>query len=343
MSKLTEKLKAVAAAVASIEKQFGRGAVMTLGGDAQEQKVSVISSGSVGLDRALGVGGYPRGRVVEVFGNESSGKTTLTLHAIAQVQAAGGVAAFIDAEHALDISYARKLGVRVEELLVAQPDTGEQALEITEQLVRSGAVDLIVVDSVAALVPRAEIEGEMGDAHMGVQARLMSQALRKLTGAVSRSGACIVFINQIRMKLGVMFGNPETTTGGNALKFYASVRMEIRRTGNIKDGDAVVGSRARVKVVKNKLAPPFQEAEFDLLYGSGIHRAGEVLDLGVATGLIEKSGSHFSLRGERIGQGRERATEWLREHPEAMEALGRELAGIPPLPYPTAPAEAAAA
>ncbi|MCP3101944.1 recombinase RecA [Myxococcus sp. K15C18031901] len=342
MSKLTEKLKAVAAAVASIEKQFGRGAVMTLGGDAQEQKVAVIASGSVGLDRALGVGGYPRGRVVEVFGNESSGKTTLTLHAIAQVQAAGGVAAFIDAEHALDISYARKLGVRVEELLVAQPDTGEQALEITEQLVRSGAVDLIVVDSVAALVPRAEIEGEMGDAHMGVQARLMSQALRKLTGAVSRSGACIVFINQIRMKLGVMFGNPETTTGGNALKFYASVRMEIRRTGNLKDGDAVVGSRVRVKVVKNKMAPPFQEAEFDLLYGSGIHRAGEVLDLGVATGLIEKSGSHFSLKGERIGQGRERATEWLREHPDAMEAVGRELAGIPPLPCPTAPMEAAA-
>ncbi|NPC85976.1 recombinase RecA, partial [Pyxidicoccus fallax] len=322
MSKLTEKLKAVAAAVAAIEKQFGRGSVMALGGEAREQKVAVIPTGSVGVDRALGVGGYPRGRVVEVFGNESSGKTTLTLHAIAQVQAAGGVAAFIDAEHALDVSYARKLGVRVEELLVSQPDTGEQALEITEQLVRSGAVDLIVVDSVAALVPRAEIEGEMGDAHMGVQARLMSQALRKLTGAVSRSGTCIIFINQVRMKIGVMFGNPETTTGGNALKFYASVRMEIRRTGNLKDGDVVVGSRSRVKVVKNKVAPPFQEAEFDLLYGTGIHRAGEVLDLGVATGLIEKSGSHFSLRGERIGQGRERAAEWLREHPEVMEALG---------------------
>ncbi|MFP2959509.1 recombinase RecA [Myxococcus sp. 1LA] len=335
MSKLAEKLKAVAAAVASIEKQFGRGSVMTLGGEAREQKVAVIPSGSVGVDRALGVGGYPRGRVVEVFGNESSGKTTLTLHAIAQVQAAGGVAAFIDAEHALDVSYARKLGVRVEELLVSQPDTGEQALEITEHLVRSGAVDLIVVDSVAALVPRAEIEGEMGDAHMGVQARLMSQALRKLTGAVSRSGTCIIFINQIRMKIGVMFGNPETTTGGNALKFYASVRMEIRRTGNIKDGDAVVGSRARVKVVKNKVAPPFQEAEFDLLYGSGIHRVGEVLDLGVATGLIEKSGSHFSLRGERIGQGRERAAEWLREHPEVLESLGKELTGAA---LPSAPA-----
>ncbi|GHG69437.1 recombinase RecA [Comamonas sp. JC664] len=342
MSKLAEKLKAVAAAVASIEKQFGRGSVMTLGGESREQRVAVIPSGSVGVDRALGVGGYPRGRVVEVFGNESSGKTTLTLHAIAQVQAAGGVAAFIDAEHALDVSYARKLGVRVEELLVSQPDTGEQALEITEHLVRSGAVDLIVVDSVAALVPRAEIEGEMGDAHMGVQARLMSQALRKLTGAVSRSGTCIIFINQIRMKIGVMFGNPETTTGGNALKFYASVRMEIRRTGNIKEGDAVVGSKARVKVVKNKVAPPFQEAEFDLMYGSGIHRVGEVLDLGVAAGLIEKSGSHFSLRGERIGQGRERAAEWLREHPDVLESLGKELTGAPAATTPSAPVEAAA-
>jgi recombination protein RecA len=327
MNKVTEKLKAVAAAVAAIEKQFGKGAVMPLGGEAQEQKIAVIPSGSVSLDRAMGVGGYPRGRVVEVFGNESSGKTTLTLHAIAQVQAAGGVAAFIDAEHALDVHYARKLGVRVEELLVSQPDTGEQALEITEQLVRSGAVDLIVVDSVAALVPRAEIEGEMGDAHMGVQARLMSQALRKLTGAVSRSGTCIIFINQIRMKIGVMFGNPETTTGGNALKFYSSMRLEIRRTGNLKDGESIIGTRARVKVVKNKLAPPFQEAEFDLLYGVGIHRAGEVLDLGVQTGLIEKSGSHFSLRGERIGQGRERAAEWLREHPEALEGLATELIG----------------
>jgi recombination protein RecA len=274
--------------------------------------------------------------VVELFGNESSGKTTLTLHAIAQVQANGGVAAFIDAEHALDVNYARKLGVKVEELLISQPDTGEQALEITEQLVRSGAVDLIVVDSVAALVPRAEIEGEMGDAHMGVQARLMSQALRKLTGAVSRSGACIIFINQIRMKIGVMFGNPETTTGGNALKFYSSVRMEIRRTGNIKDGDNVVGTKARVKVVKNKMAPPFQEAEFDLLYGGGIHRAGEVLDLGVQAGLIEKSGSHFSLRGERIGQGRERATEWLREHPDTLESLAGELVGAVPLVLPPA-------
>ncbi|MDC0714016.1 recombinase RecA [Stigmatella sp. ncwal1] len=330
MNKVAEKLKAVAAAVAAIEKQFGKGAVMALGGEAQEQKVAVIASGSVSLDRALGVGGYPRGRVVELFGNESSGKTSLSLHAIAQVQASGGVAAFIDAEHALDVNYARKLGVRVEELLISQPDTGEQALEITEQLVRSGAVDLIVVDSVAALVPRAEIEGEMGDAHMGVQARLMSQALRKLTGAVSRSGTCIIFINQIRMKIGVMFGNPETTTGGNALKFYSSMRLEIRRTGNLKEGESIIGTRARVKVVKNKLAPPFQEAEFDLLYGVGIHRAGEVLDLGVQMGFIEKSGSHFSLRGERIGQGRERATDWLREHPQAMEALATELAGTAP-------------
>ncbi|MCC6333915.1 MAG: recombinase RecA [Myxococcales bacterium] len=328
MSKVAEKLKAVAAAVAAIEKQFGRGAVMQLGEASEVQPVAVIPTGSVGLDRALGVGGYPRGRVVEIFGNESSGKTTLTLHAIAQVQAQGGVAAFIDAEHALDVSYARKLGVRVEELLISQPDTGEQALEITEHLVRSGAVDLIVVDSVAALVPKAEIEGEMGDAHMGVQARLMSQALRKLTGAVSRSGTCIIFINQLRMKIGVVFGNPETTTGGNALKFYSSVRCEIRRAGNLKEGEAVIGSRAKVKVVKNKVAPPFQEAEFDIVYNRGISRAGEVLDLGVALGLVEKAGSFFSLGAERLGQGRERAVEWLREHPVEAEALAtRILAG----------------
>jgi len=332
MGKLTEKLKAVAAAVAAIEKQFGKGAVMQLGGEASEQKVAVIPTGSVGLDRAFGVGGYPRGRVVEIFGNESSGKTTLALHAIAQVQAQGGVAAFVDAEHALDVSYARRLGVRIEELLVSQPDTGEQALEITEHLVRSGALDLIVIDSVAALVPKAEIEGDMGDAHMGVQARLMSQALRKLTGAVSRSGTCIIFINQIRMKIGVVFGNPETTTGGNALKFYSSARLEIRRSGNIKDGDALVGTRTKVKVVKNKLAPPFQEAEFDILYGTGISRAGEVLDLAVSHGLIEKSGSHFSLQGERIGQGRERAVDWLRERPGLMEELAVQAlaAGKPP-------------
>jgi len=318
---VSEKLKAVAAAVAAIEKQFGKGAIMQLGREGEIAPVAIIPSGSVGLDRALGVGGYPRGRVIEVFGNESSGKTTLALHAIAQVQAQGGVAAFVDAEHALDVTYARKLGVRVEDLLVSQPDTGEQALEITEQLVRSGAVDLVVVDSVAALVPRAEIEGEMGDPHMGVQARLMSQALRKLTGAVSKSGTVIFFINQIRMKIGVVFGNPETTTGGNALKFYSSVRMEIRRLGNLKDGEQVIGTRTRVKVVKNKVAPPFQETEFDVVYGQGISRAGEALDLAVTLGLVEKSGSHYLLDGERIGQGRERAVEWLRERPQQLEAL----------------------
>ena len=323
--KWNEKLKAVAVAVAAIEKQFGRGAVMQMGDSTEIQPVAVIPTGSVGLDRALGVGGLPRGRVVEIFGNESSGKTTLTLHAIAQVQAQGGVAAFIDAEHALDVGYARKLGVRVEELLISQPDTGEQALEITEHLVRSGAVDLVVIDSVAALVPRAEIEGEMGDAHMGVQARLMSQALRKLTGAVSRSGTTIIFINQIRMKIGVMFGNPETTTGGNALKFYSSVRCEIRRAGNLKEGDVVIGTRTKVKVVKNKVAPPFQEAEFDIIYNRGISRAGEVVDLGTTLGLLETSGSHYSLDGERIGQGRERAIEWLREHPVEMEKVAAKI------------------
>ena len=330
MGKVSEKLKAVAAAVAAIEKQFGKGAIMQLGRDGEVAPVPTIPSGSVGLDRALGVGGYPRGRVVEVFGNESSGKTTLALHAIAQVQAQGGVAAFVDAEHALDVAYARKLGVRIEDLLVSQPDTGEQALEITEQLVRSGAVDLVVVDSVAALVPRAEIEGEMGDAHMGVQARLMSQALRKLTGAVSKSGTVIFFINQMRMKIGVVFGNPETTTGGNALKFYASVRLEIRRLGNLKDGDTVIGTRTRVKVVKNKVAPPFQETEFDVLYGQGISRAGEVLDLAIALGRIEKSGSHHVLDGERIGQGRERAVEWLREHPQVCDGLAAQLVAVEP-------------
>jgi recombination protein RecA len=344
VGKVSEKLKAVAATVAAIEKQFGKGAIMQLGRDGEVAPVAVIPTGSVGLDRALGVGGYPRGRVIEVFGNEASGKTTLALHAIAQVQAQGGVAAFVDAEHALDVSYARRLGVRVEDLLVSQPDTGEQALEITEQLVRSGAVDLVVVDSVAALVPRAEIEGEMGDAHMGVQARLMSQALRKLTGAVSKSGTVIFFINQIRMKIGVVFGNPETTTGGNALKFYASVRLEIRRLGNLKDGDTVIGTRTRVKVVKNKVAPPFQETEFDVLYGQGISRPGEALDLAVTLGLAEKSGSHFLLDGERIGQGRERAIEWLRERPPALEALVTRIlaAAVHPAP-PSSVAEPAAA
>ena len=325
MSKVSEKLKAIAAAVGQIEKQFGRGAIMRLGGEGEEQKVQVVPTGSVGLDAALGVGGYPRGRVIEVFGPESSGKTTLALHAIAEVQKLGGAAAFVDAEHALDVGYARKLGVKVEELLISQPDTGEQALEIAEQLVRSGAIDLVVVDSVAALVPRAEIEGEMGDQHMGLQARLMSQALRKLTGAVSKSGSAVMFINQMRMKIGVMFGNPETTTGGNALKFYASVRLDIRRIGHVKDGEQVVGGRVRVKVVKNKVAPPFREAEFDLLYGSGIGRTGELLDLACERGLIEKSGAWFSANGERIAQGREKACEWLREHPAAMDELVKKL------------------
>ena len=341
MSKVSEKLKAVAAAVAAIEKQFGRGSVMTMGNESGElAPVQVIPTGSVGLDRALGVGGYPRGRVVEIFGNESSGKTTLTLHAIAQVQAQGGVAAFIDAEHALDVGYARKLGVRVEELLISQPDTGEQALEITEHLVRSGAGDLMVFDSVAALVPKAEIEGEMGDAHMGVQARLMSQALRKLTGAVSRSGTTSIFINQIRMKIGVVFGNPETTTGGNALKFYSSVRCEIRRAGNLKDGESVIGTRTKVKVVKNKVAPPFQEAEFDIIYNKGISRAGEVLDLGEKCGLVEKSGSFYSLDGERMGQGRERCVEWLVSNPQKLEALAEKLLTAPRREVPAAEAAA---
>ena len=327
MSKLAEKMKALAQAVGAIEKQFGKGSIMRLGEEGEAPPVAVISSGSIGLDLALGVGGYPRGRVVEIFGPEASGKTTLALHAIAEAQRAGGVAAFIDAEHALDVGYARKLGVNVGELLVSQPDTGEQALEIAEQLVRSGACDLLVVDSVAALVPKAEIEGEMGDAHMGVQARLMSQAMRKLTSVVSRNLSTVVFINQIRMKIGVVFGNPETTTGGQALKFYSSVRLDIRRIGQVKDGERVVGSRTRVKVVKNKVAPPFREAEFDVRYGVGVDRLGEAIDLGVERGILEKSGAFLSLDGERIGQGRERAAEWLREHPAALEALVARIGG----------------
>ena len=342
MSRLGEKMKALLNAVGAIEKQFGKGSIMRLGEGEEVPRVAVIPSGSVGLDLALGVGGYPRGRVVEVFGPESSGKTTLALHAIAEVQRLGGVAAFIDAEHALDVGYARRLGVNLADLLVSQPDTGEQALEIAEQLVRSGAVDLIVVDSVAALVPRAEIEGEMGDAHMGVQARLMSQALRKLTAVVSRNQSTVIFINQIRMKIGVVFGNPETTTGGHALKFYATVRLDIRRIGQLKEGEQVVGSRTRVKVVKNKVAPPFREAEFDVRYGLGVDRAAEAVDLGVERGLVEKSGAWFSLGGERIGQGREKAAEWLRQNPAALEALVQRLAP-PPLDAGTAPASPAAA
>jgi len=315
------KDRAIALAVSTIEKQFGKGAILKMGDDSVDRETKVFSSGSPSLDLALGVGGFPTGRVVEIYGPESSGKTTLALHAVAEVQKNGGVAAFIDAEHALDIGYARKLGVQVDDLLVSQPDTGEQALEIVDVLLRSGAIDLVVVDSVAALVPRAEIEGEMGDHHMGLQARLMSQALRKLTGTVSKSQATVIFINQIRMKIGVMFGNPETTSGGNALKFYASVRLDIRRIAALKDGDVVVGNRTRVKVVKNKVAPPFRQAEFDILYNEGISVEGDLLDLGVDEGLVEKSGSWYSYNDERIGQGRENARHFLKENPDAREQL----------------------
>ncbi len=344
MSKLSEKLKAVAAAIGAIEKQFGKGSVMRLGAEEMAQPVATIPTGSVGLDLALGCGGYPRGRVIEVFGPESSGKTTLTLHAIAQVQALGGCAAFIDAEHALDVAYARKLGVKVEELLISQPDTGEQALEIAETLVRSGAVDLVVIDSVAALVPKAEIEGEMGDAHMGLQARLMCQALRKLTAVVSRNSATVVFINQIRMKIGVVFGSPETTTGGNALKFYSSVRLDIRRIGAVKDGEQMVGNRTRVKVVKNKMAPPFREAEFDILYGVGISRPHELLDLATERGFVEKSGAWFEVSGERLGPGREKAAEAVRGSPKLAEELEQKLrqAGADDKPVPPQPTQSEA-
>jgi len=310
--------------LSQLEKQFGKGAVLRMG-SGTVLPVAVIPSGSISLDSALGVGGFPRGRVVEIFGPESSGKTTLTLHLIAEAQKAGGVAAFIDAEHALDPGYACKLGVDVDNLLVSQPDSGEQALEIAAALVASGALDVVVIDSVAALVPKAELEGEMGDSHMGLQARLMSQALRKLTGVVGRTGTCMVFINQIREKIGVMFGNPETTTGGRALKFYSSVRVDIRRIAAIKDGDTAIGNRTRAKVVKNKVAPPFREAEFDILYGEGISREGDLLDLGVSHSLVEKSGSWFSHRGERIGQGRDNARQFLREHPDLCRNLDAEL------------------
>lgn len=318
--------KAIDLAVSQIERQFGKGAIMKLGEGGIIKDIPVVSTGSLALDIALGVGGVPRGRVVEIYGPEASGKTTLALHIVAEAQRGGGMAAFIDAEHALDLAYAKKLGVKTDDLLISQPDHGEQALEIGETLVRSGAIDVLVIDSVAALVPKAEIEGEMGDAHMGLQARLMSQALRKLTGTISRSQTVVVFINQIRMKIGVMFGNPETTTGGNALKFYASVRMDIRRTGTLKDGDSVVGGRTRVKVVKNKLAPPFKEAEFDILYGTGISREGELIDIGSEIGILEKSGAWYSFNGDRIGQGRESAKQFLREHPEtAKEVSGKIL------------------
>jgi recombination protein RecA len=321
---LKEKLKAVTAALTAIEKQFGKGAIMSLGGT-DTSDIQVIPTGSVGLDLALGVGGLPRGRVMEIFGPESSGKTTLTLHAIAQAQKAGGICAFIDAEHALDVTYARKLGVRIEDLLVSQPDNGEQALEIVDKLVGTGAIDMIVVDSVAALVPKAEIEGEMGDAHMGLQARLMSQALRKLTAATSRNATCVVFINQLRQKIGVVYGNPETTTGGNALKFYASVRLDIRKIGVVKNGEQIVGNKARVKVVKNKVAPPFRECEFEILYGTGICSVGEIVDLASEAGLLEKSGAYYSWQGERIAQGRDKACQYMAERPALVDELREKL------------------
>jgi recombination protein RecA len=325
-----EKQKALDSAIKNIDRQFGKGSVMRLG-EQEAMDVPSTPSGSLNLDIAMGVGGYPRGRVVEIFGPESSGKTTLTLHALAEAQRAGGVAAFIDAEHALDPTYARKLGVNIDELLVSQPDTGEQALEIADMLVRSGAVHAVVIDSVAALVPKAEIEGEMGDSHVGLQARLMSQALRKLTGSISSSKTTVFFINQIRMKIGVMFGSPETTTGGNALKFYSAVRLDIRRTGAIKQGEEVLGNHTRVKVVKNKVAPPFQEAEFDILYGEGVSRESELIDLGVDYGLVEKSGAWYSYDGERIGQGKQNVRQYLKENPDTADKLEtqiREAAGL---------------
>jgi recombination protein RecA len=335
-----ERSKAIDLALSQIEKQFGKGSIMRLGSKEAIVPIAVIPTGSISFDAALGVGGFPRGRVIEVFGPESSGKTTITLQVIAEAQKMGGMAAFVDAEHALDPAYAKKLGVDVDNLLVSQPDYGEQALEITEALVRSNAIDVLVVDSVAALVPKAELDGEMGDSHMGLQARLMSQALRKLTGTVSKSRTCLIFINQIREKIGVMFGNPETTTGGRALKFYSSVRIDIRRIAAIKEGDLVVGSRTKVKVVKNKVAAPFREAEFDILYGEGISREGDLLDLAVNQNIVEKSGSWFSYKGERIGQGRENARAFLKENKDTMGKLETEirkaLGLIPPTPAPAA-------
>ena len=328
----TEKAKALAAALSQIEKQFGKGSIMRLGDGEIVEAIEVVSTGSLGLDIALGVGGLPRGRVVEIYGPESSGKTTLTLQVVAQMQKLGGTAAFIDAEHALDTGYAQKLGVNLQELLISQPDTGEQALEIVDALVRSGSVDLIIIDSVAALTPKAELEGEMGDSLPGLQARLMSQALRKLTGAVKKTNTMVVFINQIRMKIGVMFGNPETTTGGNALKFYSSVRLDIRRTGSIKRGEEVIGSETKVKVVKNKVAPPFKTAEFDILYGEGTSRQGEIIDLGVEAKIVDKSGAWYAYNGEKIGQGKDNAREFLRENPDIaleIENRVREALGVP--------------
>jgi recombination protein RecA len=330
-----DKAKALQAALSQIEKQFGKGSIMRLGVDEKPEDIQVVSTGSLGLDVALGVGGLPRGRVIEIYGPESSGKTTLTLQVVAEMQKLGGVAAFIDAEHALDVQYAQKLGVNLQDLLISQPDTGEQALEIVDSLVRSGAVDLVVIDSVAALTPKAEIEGEMGDQLPGLQARLMSQALRKLTATIKKANCMVIFINQIRMKIGVMFGSPETTTGGNALKFYASVRLDIRRTGTIKKGEESIGNETKVKVVKNKVAPPFKTAEFDILFGEGISRHGEIIDMGVAAHIIEKSGAWYAYNGEKIGQGRDNAREFLRENPELsheIENKVRESLNIPLLP-----------
>ncbi len=326
MAVSSEKEKAIELAVSAVERQFGKGSIMRLGNEEPlVRDLQAISTGSISLDIALGVGGVPKGRIIEIFGPESSGKTTLSLHIVAEAQKKGGICGYIDAEHAMDVGYARKLGVRTDDLLLSQPDTGEQALEIAEMLVRSGAIDVLVIDSVAALVPKAELEGEMGDAHMGVQARLMSQALRKLTGTISKSQTCVIFINQIRMKIGVMFGNPETTTGGNALKFYASQRLDIRRIGAIKNGDAVVGSRTRVKVVKNKVAPPFKEVEFDIMYGTGISREGDLIDLGSQEGIVEKSGAWYAFKGERIGQGRENAKQYLTDHPDVYRDIEAKL------------------
>jgi recombination protein RecA len=319
------KRKALSAALGQIEKQFGKGSVMRMGDVSAARDIDVVSTGSLALDVALGIGGLPRGRVIEIYGPESSGKTTLTLQAISEAQKAGGTAAFVDAEHALDPVYAEKLGVQIDDLLVSQPDTGEQALEISDMLVRSGAVDIVVIDSVAALTPKAEIEGEMGDSHMGLHARLMSQALRKLTANIKRSNTLVIFINQIRMKIGVMFGNPETTTGGNALKFYASVRLDIRRTGAIKKGDEIIGNETRVKVVKNKMAPPFRQAEFEILYGEGISREGELIDLGVKHGIVDKAGAWYSYKGDRIGQGKDNVRGFLRDNPDIAEDIDQQL------------------
>ncbi len=339
-STMTEdKMKALSAALSQIDKQFGKGSVMRLGDHDVSRDIQAVSTGSLGLDIALGVGGLPRGRVVEIYGPESSGKTTLTLQVIAEMQKMGGTAAFIDAEHALDPSYAQKLGVDVDNLLVSQPDTGEQALEIADMLVRSGSVDVVVIDSVAALTPKAEIEGEMGDSHMGLQARLMSQALRKLTANIKRTNTLVIFINQIRMKIGVMFGNPETTTGGNALKFYASVRLDIRRIGAIKKGDEIVGNETKVKVVKNKVSPPFKEAFFDILYGQGISREGEIIELGVAHKFVDKSGAWYAYNGEKIGQGKDNAREYLKEHPEIAHEIEARIRAAVGVNNPTATAE----